>query len=686
MKTAQGDQFSDIFPSGQYGKYFGEVAHRATTIPADQGPIMSADGAALTRTDIIVAAMTALNDAMKANDAHMVISGGAAVSFYIQAFLKRLETERNSFQEVATRLDMDMDMDRLMKDCGNIKMNDIDCIAFGNVSRQFLSVFSLYMMILYDNFFARPKRYGVAEVKDAPPISFALSEKETIDLYMYGNRDDDVNTMLISKRLRKEPSVQLVTKKAMFFSQIMHPLCEQQQQQGCKEDKYYLEPIDLVKKTIEHFANLYMRSLYPKTDATYATEDPATRGRIGTMLKDEYYRDNLVSLKIIMLDIICIFCDEGASLFCRIFMARKNPKDFARLRVFIDIYLLQLVRSSDSSRFDQENAEFIADVRRLRDIMSRLNTDYYLEQGNIAAVNADMAEQLNARRDEFLGVLRKVGRAIVELGAPTDPVPEQFRMRTGAITIQFFNESPQIKYKFDMRQHMVQLVEAYAGEAGSYDEWLNNVFETILFAPKVESVFREKLATILSMEAESNYEISFKDMPVRSPYMLQLIHLLNGIEIDKVKSDQIKEVKVLRYNLLYPIREFIKKNRGIEPSATYVIKIHHKSTIINKDMLTLVRYLLKDKLKGEPANSALMQIVNDSANYDDAVREEIGRILLEWNRHAPLQLGGGSTRKRTRVCRLKNARTRAKPRTGMCRSTRKKRRASNPRCNRTHRA
>ena len=422
-----------------------------------------------------------------------------------------------------------------------------------------------------------------------------------------------------------------------------------------------------------------MRSLYPKTDATYATEDPETREKIATMLKDEYYRDNLVSLKIIMLDIICIFCDEGASLFCRIFMARKNPKDFARLRVFIDIYLLQLVSSSD-----QENAEFIADVRRLRDIMSQLNTDYYLEQGNIAAVNADMAEQLNARRDEFLGVLRKVGRAIVELGAPTDPVPEQFRITTGASTIQLFKESPQIKYKFDMRQHMVQLVGAYAGEDGSYDEWLNNVFETILFAPKVESVFREKLATILSMEAESNYEISFKDMPVRSPYMLQLIHLLNVIEIDKVKSDQIKDVKVLRYNLLYPIREFIKKNRGIEPSATYVIKIHHKSTIINKVMLTLVRYLLKDELKCKPANSALMQIVNDSANYDDAVREEIGRILLEWNRHAPLQLGGGSTRKRTRVCRLKNARTRAKPRTGMCRSTRKKRRASNPRCNRTH--
>ena len=166
--------------------------------------------------------------------------------------------------------------------------------------------------------------------------------------------------------------------------------------------------------------------------------------------------------------------------------------------------------------------------------------------------------------------------------------------------------------------------------------------------------------------------------------MLQLIHLLNGIEIDKKKSIEIKKARDLRYNLLYPLREFIKKNLGIEPSATYVIKIYDKSTI-NKDMLTLVRYLLNDKLKSEPANSALMQIVNDSANYDDAVREEIGRILLEWNEHAPPQLGGGSTQKRRRGCRLNNARTRAKPRTGMCRSTRKKRRASNPRCKRTRR-
>ena len=696
VKTTQGEHFSDIFPSGQYGKYFEEVAHRATTIPADQGPIMSADGVALTRTDIIVAAMTALNHAMKANDAHMVISGGAAVSFYIQAFLKRLDTERNSFQEVATRLNLDMDMDRLREDCRNIKMNDIDCIAFGNVSRQFLSVFSLYMMILYDNFFARPKRYGVADVKDAPPISFALSEKETIDLYMYGNRDDDANTMLISKRLRKEPSVQLVTQKAMFFSQIMHPLCEQQQQQpqpqqqGCKEDKYYLEPIDLVKKTIEHFTNLYMRSLYPKTDATYATEDPATRVKIGTILKDEYYRDNLVSLKIIMLDIICIFCDEGASLFCRIFMARKNPKDFARLRVFIDIYLLQLVRSNAS--FAADNAAFIDNVRQLRDLMARLNADYYLEQGNIAAVNAVMAEQLNARRDEFLGVLRKVGRAIVELDAPTDPVPEQFRTTTGASTIQLFKESPQIKYPFDMSQHMAQLFGAYTGEAGSYDAWLTNVFETILFAPNVESVFREKLATILSMDAESNYEISFKDMPTRSPYMLELLNALKGVHYN--------DAFVLRYRpilreLLKPLKEHIKKTT-IMPTAIYVGVRTTPDGVYDAPTKALFPNFAKALLLGnkkmndvDDQTKMLIQQLDNGFQFDDAANEEIGRILLEYaaNVNDRRLAGGGSTRKCTRVCRL-NARTRrqSKARTGKYGNTRKKCKANKRKINRSRRA
>jgi len=685
VKTDQGEHFSDIFPSGQYGKYFGEVAYKATTAQ-DQGPITIAEGVPLTRTDIIIAAMTAMNAAMKEKDAHMVISGGAAVSFYIQEFLKKFD----SFRAVAAKAGIDMEL--LNKECRNIKMNDIDCIAFGDVSRQFLSIFSLYMMILYDNFFARPKRYGVAD-KDVPPISFALSASDKIDLYMYGNRDDDSNTMLISKRLRKEPTVQLVTQKTKCFSQIVHPLCEQHPSQSCKEDDYYLEPIDLVKKTIEHFTKLYMRSLYPKTDPT---EDPATKEKIATMLKEEYYRDNLVSLKVIMLDIICIFCDEGASLFCRIFMARKNPKDFARLRVFIDIYLLQLL--IPSGNFAQENATFIDNVSRLRDIMSQLNTDYYLEQGSIAAFDAATAEQLNARRDEFLGLLREVGRAIVDLPAPAEPVPTQIQEVTGARTIQIFNESPQIKYKFDMNQHMAQLFEAYTrmGEADSfnewlqsvdsYNEWLKSVFGTILVAPKVESVFREKLSTILSMDSESNYEINFEDMTARSPHMLELLNALKGIKMDEDKLKQMTKFKALRFNLLGPLREFIATQGGVMPNAKYVVKIYDQSTI-NEYLIALMKFvLLKDQLQGEDAKLGLTQIVNDPANYDDAVREEIGRILLEWNARTPSQLGGGSTtRKRKRVCRLKNARTRAKLQTGKKRSTRKKRRASNPRCKRTRR-
>ena len=680
VKTAQGEHFSDIFPSGQYGKYFGEVAHRATTDTTNQGPINTAEGVPLTRTDIIIAAMTAMNTAMKEKDAHMVISGGAAVSFYIQEFLNNLD----SFNGVAAS--QGMDMAHLKKECRNIKMNDIDCIVFGDVSRQFLSVFSLYMMILYDNFYARPKRYGVIE-KDAPPISFVLSASDKIDLYMYGNRDDDSNTMLVSKRLRKEPSVQLVTQKTKCFSQIMHPLCEQHRQsQGCKEDDYYLEPIDLVKKTIEHFVKLYMRSLYPKEESATQPE------RIQTMLKDGY-SGNLVSLKIIMLDIICIFCDEGASLFCRIFMARKNPKDFARLRVFIDIYLLQLLRSGGDS-FAQENAEFIANVGRLRDLMARLNADYYLEQGSIAAFDAATAEQLNARRDEFLGLLREVGRAIVDLAAPEEPVPTQFREITGATTIQLFRESsPQIKYPFDMSQHMDQLFEAYTrGKAGeSYDAWLNSVFETILVAPKVESVFREKLSTILSnsMNPESNYEISFKDMPTMSPHMLQLLNALKGVHYN---TAFVHRYRLILRDLLKPLKYAQKTST---PTAIYVGVRTKPDGLYDTHQKALFPFFVTALLLGNKKmkdidvhTTALIELIEHlDHGFDDAVSEEIGRILLEYavNVNDSRLSGGGSTRKCKRVCRLKNARTRAKPRTGKRRNTRRKIKANKLRFNRTHR-
>ena len=89
-----GKQFSDMFPSGQYVKYLGEVAHRATTKPEDQGPILMMRGepVPLTRTDIIVAALTAINAAMGA-DAHIVAAGGAAVSYYINDFVNDMNAD-----------------------------------------------------------------------------------------------------------------------------------------------------------------------------------------------------------------------------------------------------------------------------------------------------------------------------------------------------------------------------------------------------------------------------------------------------------------------------------------------------------------------------------------------------------------------------------------------------------------
>ena len=158
--------------------------------------------------------------------------------------------------------------------------------------------------------------------------------------------------------------------------------------------------------------------------------------------------------------------------------------------------------------------------------------------------------------------------------------------------------------------------------------------------------------------------------------------------MDQAKLNQMNKFKALRSNLLGPLREFIASQGGVAPSATYVIKLYDKSTIHDYLMALVMYALLNDQLKGKDANSGLMKTISDSANYDDAVREEIGRILLEWHRHAPLQLGGGSTRKRTRVCRLKNTRTRrqSKARTGKYGNTRKKCKANKRKINRSRRA
>ena len=74
--------------------------------------------------------------------------------------------------------------------------------------------------------------------------------------------------------------------------------------------------------------------------------------------------------------------------------------------------------------------------------------------------------------------------------------------------------------------------------------------------------------------------------------------------------------------------------------------------------------------------------------FDDAVNEEIGRILLDYAANVTetqLQTRGGSTRKCKRKHGL-NAKTRSKPGliNGKKRGTRKKCKASKPMCKRTH--
>ena len=74
--------------------------------------------------------------------------------------------------------------------------------------------------------------------------------------------------------------------------------------------------------------------------------------------------------------------------------------------------------------------------------------------------------------------------------------------------------------------------------------------------------------------------------------------------------------------------------------------------------------------------------------FDDAVNEEIGRILLDYAAKVTderLTYGGGSTRKRKQCCRLKNAKTRSKMRTGKRINTRKKHMATKCKRNHTHR-
>ncbi len=682
VQTTEKMRFSDIFPSGQYGAYFDELAHRCDTVRA-VGPLMVRIGSneessfPLSRTDIIVAALTAVNAAMQSADTgegtagmgHIVVGGGAAVSHYIQDFL------RDADEQMFNAADVVQNMDQLTERCRKIRMNDIDCFVFGDVPRQFLLLFSIYMMILYDNFYERPKRYNktIAESQVAK-MQFKLSSEsdDHIDLFMYGNRKNDANTQLISKRLQKNPKVQIVTQETKCFSQIVHPVCSSAEGEGdthaqtmCKDDSYYMQPIDLVKKDIQEFIDLYRISLYTP-DQIPPPDD------LSAMVRRQYTSDNMVSLKTVMLDLICIFCDEGQSLFIRIFMARKNPKDFARLRVFIDVYLLYLVRSN-AEAFATVKDDFIAAVGRLRDKMDALNTKYYLEQGNIAAINAETAAQVTQDRADFLTLLRDIGRRVVALPDPLDDrVPVKFQSVIGANTVAFFQKNRTMKYRFNMNSHMVELVSLYQGtdvlsqaHATQCRTWLDRVFSRIKFSTDAEAFFESKLEQAISpVNPDGNRKIGFKDMPLRSSFMLRLHDALKSVRAHEGVFRKFGQMFTV---MLRPIREHVARY-GMLPTAQYVGLVDGVYDMNEKRRLfpTLVRdVFLSEEVERRPENmdaSIMLTELNKRNNvydkYDDAVKEEIGRILLEYARNYMGKLrGGGKTRRKKQRRLHKKTRT-----------------------------
>ena len=673
VQTADQLRFSDIFPSGQYGEYFNQVAHRCDSADATGAleAIMSDKTRfPVRRTDVIVAAMTAVNKALSDHGGgHIVASGGAAVSHYIQGFRQDADAQLFAEEVIA---ESGANLAQVKERCDKIQMNDIDCFVFGDVSRPFLLLFSLYMMILYDNFFERPMRYNNPDAlaSQVKKFRFLLSPSfpdEHIELFMYGNRKKDANTQLISKRLQKNPKVQLVTQETKCFSQIVHPVCGAGL---CKEDSYHLQPIDLVKKELREFADLYRTSLYQPD----AVDPPAD---LDDMIARQYTSDNMASMKTTMLDLVCIFCDEGKSLFIRIFMARKNPKDFVRLRAFLDVYLLQLLRNNPEG-FDK--AGFITAVGTLRETMDALNAKYYLEQGNIAAISVDTAAQIGADRADFLKQLRSIGRQIVAFPDPLgDRAPVQFQTATGNELIKFFRRSRTMKCRFNLDAHMDGLAKLYKQPSSAvgfttmeaavrHDHgatWLDKVFERIHFTRDTEVFFRSKMTQILDADPDRNQTIGFAHMPVRSHTMLRLHDALKGVH----PQPGVQRTNALLSDvLLPPIELHIANTGGVVPTAHFVgvqDEIYDDETK-RRVFPTLVKYMLLP-------NAPELDDQNDYVRYDDAVKEEIGRILLEYYALKMLKMkrrgvsgsgasgsgvsgsGGGRshthTRKRRRHCR-----------------------------------
>jgi len=598
IMTIDGRHFFDVFPSGQYGEYFNEVAVSSKK----KGPLFI-NSVPLTRLDIFISVLTGINEALhNKNIGNIIVSGGAALSHHIQDFMNDCEMNMFSDEIQAT---CEVDMELLKQKCKSIPMNDIDCFVFGDLSREFLSVLSLYMILMYDNFFHRPQLYNKTEIlKSFKKISFQLSvpSSDSMTLFMYGNMKNDANTRLISKFLQKNKSVELVSHEVQCFSQLSHPLLNEE-----LPDSYHMRPIDLVKKNIGEFYELYLKSLYPNNE-------PSPPSNLREMVEIQFMHENMISLKTAMLDVICIFCDEGKSLFTRIFLARKNPKDFIRLQVFIEIYCLQVLRI-----LKEIPSELLVTVKFLRKIMDGLYQNYYMEQGNLAAIGIS-AVDLQKDRTIFLNGLREFGRMVVNLPDPfANLSPLKFRKTVGMKLIDFFKKSQTMKYNINVSSNMKKLISTYMSPQRPYNSWLTHIFSKIKFSSEVESFYYSMLDQITKI-GDSSQTLDFKDMEIFPNNVLTIYHELIQITPDK----KLMKFKDLFESLFTPLKNHIHFN-GI-PTPYYVgVSGLYEDAFKEQIFPVFLSILFNDNVEIKEKIETLPY-----DQYTDLINEEIGRVILNY--------------------------------------------------------
>jgi hypothetical protein len=257
-----------------------------------------------------------------------------------------------------------------------------------------------------------------------------------------------------------------------------------------------------------------------------------------------------------------------------------------------------------------------------------------------------------------------------------DRVPIAFQSTMGAKIIDFFRKSRTMKYRFSMLTHMKQLVSMYHKTPSpsplDCSRWLDKVFVHVKFATDTETFFQSMLEKIMTTmnNPDGNYEIGFKHMLVRSSFMLRLHDALKSAKSDENVFKQFPEMFGL---LLRPIREHVARH-GTFPTAQYVGMSDGVYDLDQKQRLfpTFVKDVIMFSDTKKPENPERVELLklsdeltvrkNVYNKYDDEVKEEIGRIILEYAREfiGRLKAGGGGIRKtrRQRRRRLVNANTR----------------------------